>query len=91
MTVSITAGRWYARRVRSHSPALPSSTGPTGPRQSRTSTADCIDTDPPTGRGYSGQSGNPLIEMAHVHHATWVMFTEKPPVFDRCRRLRRGD
>jgi hypothetical protein len=45
-------------------------------------TADCIDTDPPTGRGYSGQSGQPLIEIAHVHHATWVMFTET-----RCNSL----
>ncbi len=39
-------------------------------------TAGCIDTDLPAGRGYSGRSGKPLIEIAHVHHATWVMFTE---------------
>jgi hypothetical protein len=39
-------------------------------------TAGCIDTDLPAGRGYSGQSGKPLIEIAHVHHAVWVMFTE---------------
>jgi hypothetical protein len=39
-------------------------------------TADCIDTDSPTGRGYSGHLGKPLIEIAHVHHATWVMLTE---------------
>src|SRR5215212_5488504 len=43
-------------------------------------TADCIDTDPPAGRGYSGQSGKTLIEIAHVHHAMRVMFTET-----RCR------
>ena len=39
-------------------------------------TADCIDTDPPAGRGYSGQAGKPLFEIAHVHHAMWLMFTE---------------
>jgi len=32
--------------------------------------------DLPAGRGYSGQSGEPLIEIAHMHHATWVMATE---------------
>jgi hypothetical protein len=46
-------------------------------------TADCIDTDLPAGRGYSGQSGKPLIEIAHVHHPMWVMFTET-----RCREAR---
>src|SRR5215208_6511944 len=43
-------------------------------------TADCIDTDLPTSRGYSGQSGKPLIEIAHEHNAMWLMFTET-----RCR------
>jgi len=36
----------------------------------------CIDTDLPAGRRYSGQSGKPLVEIAHVYHAMWVMFTE---------------
>jgi hypothetical protein len=39
-------------------------------------TAGCIDTDLPAGRGYSGESGKPLIEIAHVHHPMWVVFTE---------------
>jgi hypothetical protein len=39
-------------------------------------TAGYIDADLPAGRGYSGQSGKPLIEIARVHHAMWVMFTE---------------
>ncbi|MDQ5829512.1 MAG: hypothetical protein M3324_06495, partial [Actinomycetota bacterium] len=39
-------------------------------------TAGCIDTDLPTGRRNFGQSDKPLIEIAHVHHAMWVTFTE---------------
>jgi hypothetical protein len=46
------------------------------PRGLKGLTAGCIDTDPPAGRRYSGQSGKPLIEIAHVHHAMWVIFTE---------------
>jgi hypothetical protein len=47
-------------------------------------TAGCIDTDLPAGRRNFGQSDKPLIEIAHVHHAMWVTFTEtrckpKPP------------
>jgi hypothetical protein len=48
-------------------------------------TAGCIDTELPAGRGYSGQSGKPLIEIAHVHHAMWLMSTET-----RCETVRKA-
>ncbi len=48
-------------------------------------TAGCIGTDLPAGLRYSGQSGKPLIEIAHVHHAMWVMFTET-----RCKKFASG-
>jgi hypothetical protein len=38
--------------------------------------AGCIDTGLPAGRRNFGQSDKPLIEIAHVHHAMWVTFTE---------------
>jgi hypothetical protein len=38
--------------------------------------AGCIDTGRPAGRRYFGQSDKPLIEIAKMQHATWVMFTE---------------
>src|SRR5215212_11942969 len=44
-------------------------------------TAGCIDTDLPAGRHNFGRSGKPLIEIAHVHHALWVTFTET-----RCKK-----
>jgi hypothetical protein len=39
-------------------------------------TAGCIDTDPPVSRGDFGQSHKPHIEIAPVHHAIWVSFSE---------------
>jgi hypothetical protein len=39
-------------------------------------TAGCNDTELPAGRRNFGQSDNPLIEIAHAHHAMWVMFSE---------------
>src|SRR5215212_10802068 len=48
-------------------------------------TAGCIDTDLPAGRRNFGRSGKPLIEIAHVHHALWVTFTET-----RCKGIKRG-
>jgi hypothetical protein len=45
-------------------------------RQEGLFTAGCIDTDLPAGRRYSSQSGKPLIQIAHVHHAVWVTFIE---------------
>jgi hypothetical protein len=42
------------------------------------STAGCIDTDLPARRRNFGQSDKSLIEIAHVHHAMWVTYTENP-------------
>src|SRR3954470_20554983 len=51
-------------------------------------TAGCIDTDPPVSRGDFGQSHKAHIEIAHVHHAVWVTFSEtRCEKFEACMVL----
>src|SRR5215213_228659 len=47
-----------------------------------TSTAGCIDTDPPASRRTFGQSQKSLTGIEYAHHAMWVTFTET-----RCKSL----